>query len=210
MRNIFNTIVTTKRHREIGYCESSDFGKIELIALESSEKELIVSFNDYKDKKEFIAFEGHAYAKVNKSSYFGGMSREEEGSWAKKQGKFSERTAIKLLLELRKRFENTFSNVSSAKYILIDRTLYVQYCKLKDLAITVCGNMLFAHWISINIECHEGKENIKLNKSNFEKIVKAQYERWKQGNPKTKSIDGHTHSCFSKPTNVKWGEKFVA
>lgn len=209
MKKIFNSIVTTKRHRQIGYCEPSDFGTIELISLSPSEKELIVSFADYKDKKEFIAFKGHAYSKVNPSSYFGGMSKEEEEGWTKKQGKFSEKTAIKLVLGIRERFEKAYSNVSSIKYILIGKTLYVEYCKIKDLTITVCSNMLFANWISIDIECHGGKVNIKLNKRNFDKTVKTQFARWKQGNPEAKSIDGHTHSCFSKPTNVKWGEKLL-
>jgi len=135
MVKLFHTIVTTERHREHGYCEDSDFGKIELIELSPTEKNLIVSFQDYKHKKEFIEYEGCAYLKVGECSNFGGMSRDKEAIWIAKQGKFTRNSAITLMLELRKRFESSFSYVSSAKYILIGKTLYARYSKIKTLQL---------------------------------------------------------------------------
>lgn len=205
MKILFKTIVTSQRHREQGTFEDSDFGSIRLIELDPSEKELIVSFDEYKDKKEYIKVGNYVYSKMGGNPYLCGMSREDEDFWIAKQGKFSSNLAIRLMLTLRPKLENRFSGVDSVRYVLIGRTLYSRYCKIEDLNITVCGNMLFAHWISINIEAHGGKENIKLSKENFIKTVKEQKARWNDGNPNATSIDGHKHSCFSVPTNVKWG-----
>jgi len=208
MEKLFNTVMTTQRHREIGYCEDSDFATIELLKLNPEEKELIVSFNDYKSKKEYIKYKGYAYSKADSNSYLGGMSREDQKSWVDKQGKISEKYAIKLMLQIRERTIENFSCISSSSFILIGRTLYVRYSKISDLKITIGGNMIFAHWISINIENHSGKSDYKLSKKNFDKIVKKEKAHWDKGNPNTKNIIGRTHSCFSKPEKVKWGEKY--
>jgi len=81
--------------------------------------------------------------------------------------------------------------------------------ELEDLQIGVTGNMLFANWISIDIEpANENKSLYKLNKKNFDTVVKTEYARWKKGDPKTTNINGQTHSFFSKPTKVKWGELY--
>jgi len=48
-----------------------------------------------------------------------------------------------------------------------------------------------------------------LSKENFNKTVKEEYKRWMEGDPKTKNINGETHSCFAKPTNLKWGENYL-
>ena len=209
MEKIFHSPITTQRHRELGTCEDSDFATIELIELLPEEKVLIVSFEGYEKKREFIEFEGHAYSKMNAGSYFGGMSREDEAVWTKKQGKFSRKLAIKLLLTIREHIDNQFSCISSEKFILIGKTLYARYSKISDLTITICGNMSFAHWLSIDIEAHGNKTTVKLNKTNFDKTVKEQFARWKKGDPKATSIDGRMHSCFSKPLKVKWGEKYA-
>ena len=209
MEKVFHTVVTSERHREYGYCEKSDFGTIELFILQPHEKELIVSFTDYDHKEEFINFRGYAYRKFNKNSYFFGMSKDEQAEWGKKQGYFSKETAINLMLEFRKRMESQFSYVATGKYILIGKTLYARYSKLKDLVITSVGNTTFAHWISIDIEARPDLWHYKLSKKNFDKLVKEEYARWKKGDPKTTNIVGQTHSCFSKPTKVKWGKKYL-
>ena len=46
----FDTVVTTRRHREIGYCEASDFANITLDVIPVEEKKLIVAFSNYSGK----------------------------------------------------------------------------------------------------------------------------------------------------------------
>lgn len=210
MKTIFKSVITSERHRKIGFCEKSDFGHISLIELHPEEKELVVSFDEYDEKKEFIKYKNIIYSKLNKSSYLGGVSREDENEILKKQGKFSQQSALNLVLELRERLENWYSCVSSMRFLLISKTLYTNYCKEGELKITVCGNLSFANWLSINIEAeHGGKNNHNLNKKEFYKTVKEQYQRWLKNDPNTKSIDGKTLSLFSKPKNVKWGKDYL-
>jgi hypothetical protein len=128
MEKLFHTVITSRRHRELGYCEDSDFGKIELIKLKPEEKKLIVSFKDYNDKKEYIEHDGFAFIKTDSSCNFWGCSREKSQEILSKQGKFSEKSAINLMLSLRKRTEYDFSYVRSNTFLLIGKTLYEKYC----------------------------------------------------------------------------------
>jgi len=204
MTQIFQTTVTSKRHREIGYCEKSDFGTLDLWQLNKDEKKLIVSFKDYKKEVEYIEFKGTVYIKIHNDYRFQYMSREDDTLWTGKQGKFSVKSALKLVLDLRQKFEGSFSNVSSGSYILIGNTLYAEYCKRKDLAITVCGNLLFSCWLSIGIEAHAGKANIKLSKKSLDDTIRKEKARFdKAKGSQIGKVDNHV--SFSYPKNVKWG-----
>ena len=202
MIKIYNTTTTTIRHNDFGHCEESDFGTIELFVMPKVEKELIVSFKDYNKSKEFIKVGEMVYVKFDEESNVH-LSREEQANWLKKQGRFSADFARKFMVELRKK-ECSYSNAFSQSFILIEKTLYVKYCNIEKLNVTVCGNISFSHWISIDIESHGGKNNYPLRKSSFEKIVKEQHKLWVS----TKEIKGDGHSIFSKPTNIKWGENY--
>jgi hypothetical protein len=208
-RTIFTSPITSERHRKHGYCEKSDFGRIDLIELQAEDKQLIVSFKDYSGAIEFIEYKGFAFKKVGQRSGFGGMSRDEEGVWLKKQGKFSEKTALKLVLDIRERFESRYYPASSERYILIGKTLYVEYCKLKDLTITVAGNLLFSCWLSIDFESHGGKQTFKLNKKNFERVFKEQKARFEKAKPVKGAKVGDGHVNFSFPKQIVWGNKYI-
>lgn len=207
---IFKTIFTSKRHRELGYCEPSDFGSIELIRLRPEEKKLIVSFRDSENEPvtEYIEHKGIVYKKMGKSESIGHLSREEDTEQGKMQGKYTDRKAIALLLKLRERKRANFSGMSDDSYIIIGNTLYADYCELKSLTITVASNLAFSYWLSIDIESHGGKQQIKLNKKNFDRVVKTERKRFEDGKPKegTRRGDGHVH--FSCPVEVKWGERY--
>ena len=207
MKKLFHTVITSQRHRTAGFCEKSDFGVIDLFELEPSEKKLIVNFRPYSNEpiKEFIEHEGLAYVKMYS---FPRMGREAESVWLKKQGKFSNNTAIKLMLELREDIERSYSSVAGYSFILIGKTLYISYCPVKELSITVSGNLLFSCWLSINIESHTGKAQFKLNEKTFEKVVKEEKARFEKAKPKKGFNRGDGHVHFSAPVNVVWGDKY--
>jgi hypothetical protein len=208
-RVIFHTVYTSERHRTMGTCDSGDFGKIDLIQLDKEDKELMVSFRKYSDepKTEYIEHEGYAYKN------FGGkiahLSQEEEEKWSGKQGKFTPKTAIELMLIFRESKRRTFAHADDSSYILIGRTLYERYCKTEDLSITVCGNTMFSHWISIGIESHGGKVEYPLSKSKFKEIYKDRKQSFEDTRP-DKHFSGRadTHSHFSYPQQIKWGAKY--
>lgn len=207
--SIFFSVTTSERHRNIGYCEPSDFGSVELIQLSPEQKVLIASFRRYSNDPitELIEYNKFVYKKVSTDSYFCGMSKEEEKEWLKLQGKFTSKTAIKLVLELRRRSENTFTHLDNINFLLIGKTLYQRYCEINRLKITVCGNLLFSYWLSIDIEGeHGGKNNTPFSRKNFERVFKVQKERFESGKPKTKRGDGHV--AFGYPKNITWGEKY--
>jgi hypothetical protein len=204
MKKIFHTVLTTERHKKHGYCEAQDFGSLELIQLEPEEKKLIVSYDDNENHIEMIEHNGKAYVKITNNSLFIGFSKEEDKEIASKQGKYSPNTALKFILEMRERLDNSYSHASEESYILIGRSLYAEFCKKRELSITVCGNLLFSYWLSIDIEAkHGGKKNYKFSKESFEKVFRTEKKRFDEGKPKNKKGDGHV--SFSYPKNIKWG-----
>lgn len=204
MEKVFHTILTTKRHREIGYCESSDFAKIELVQMSPDEKNLVVSFNDNSEKFEFVEFNKEIYIKTKSLTHF---SRDEERAILKKQGKFNKQSVIKILLDLRERKESNFSGISDSKFLLIGKTLYERYCKKSELGITVCGNLMFSYWLSIDIEARNtNKVFYPLNAKSFERVFTSQKKRFDEGKPKKGVGDGHV--SFSYPTKIVWGDKY--
>lgn len=209
METIFKSPITTKRHKEHGFCEDTDFGQIELIELSPAEKKLIVSFMDYDEFEEFIEYKGCAFRRISKATRSLPFGQKEEVTWASKQGKFSRKTAVKLVLELRSSFDDDYSGARSQRIILIGRTIYVEYCKIKDLTITVASNMLFSSWITIDIESHPGKVTIELNKRNFEKVFKEQKARFEKDKPKKGQKVGDGDVRFSYPKQIVWGKDLI-
>lgn len=207
METLFHTVVTSERHRERGFCEVSDFGKIELIELQPEEKQLIVSFKDYRTEIEYIEHSGYAYKKIGVSGGIWGFSKEEEEKIISKQGKFSQKYVIEVILKLRARMERTFSGVGDENFILIGRTLYRRYSKIEDLNITTCGNCLFSHWLSVDIEAHGGKATFPLSKTSLKEVIKERKAYWESTKP-VNGTRGDGHSAFSQPLSVKWGKKY--
>lgn len=201
MIKIYNTTTTSSRHKDFGDCEESDFGTIELFVMSTDEKELIVSFKDYDKSKEFIKVGEMVYVKFDEESNVH-LSKEDQVSWLKKQGRFSVDFARKFMVELRKKNCSNYFPFSKT-FVLVGKALYIEYCNIENLNVTVCGNISFSHWISIDIENHGGKVNHPLHKSSFEKIVKEQHKLWV-----STKVKGDGHSIFSKPTNIKWGENY--
>lgn len=207
MKTLFHTVITTERHRERGFCEDSDFGKIELLELLPEEKQLVVSFKDYDKEIEYIEHDGYAYKKIGVSSGVWGFSKEEEEKIISKQGKFSQKYVLDLVLKIRARMERTFSCVGSASFILIGRTLYTRYSKIEDLNITTCGNCMFSHWLNVDIEAHGGKVTYPLSKTSLKEVVKERKAYWESTKP-VNGTRGDGHSIFSQPLSVKWGKKY--
>lgn len=209
-RTLFHSVTTTERHRKIGYCEPSDFGKIILYEVAPEDKQLIVSFKKYISDPmvEYVEFNGQAFRKIDTRNGLSGLSREDDKAWGKKQGKFSEQTAKQLVLKIREGADNRFSNAGSETFLLIGRTLYESYCPANKLSITVASNLLFSCWLSIDIESHGGKTEYKLSKSNFDKVFKAQKKRFEDAKPEKGKIKGDGHIGFSAPTQITWGEKY--
>lgn len=204
MKKIFNTPITSRRHRELGFCEENDFANLDLVSIPEEEKALIVKFKIDSTETEYIEFNNEVYIKINSDNNVFPFSREEDAEWIKKQGKFTEKECIKLMLKLREPMEKSYSCIDSKKYILIGRTLYYKYCKIEELNITVCGNLTFSCWLSIDIErTHDGKSNIPLTKTNLLKTIKEKKIAFNKA--KTNSFNVDNHISFSCPTNTKWG-----
>jgi len=209
---IFHSVTTSERHRKGGYCEPGDFGTVELIKLSPEEKVLIVEFKEYPTYPavEIVEYNKFAYLKVNKNTNFGGMSGEEAAKWGSLQGKFTDTTALKLVLEMRERAERqSYASAGDVHLLLIGRTLYQRYCEAKNIKITVCCNLSFSHWLSIDIEAaHSGKTNYSFNKKSFEAIFKREKARFEIGKPEKTRLKGDGHVSFSYPKNITWGEKY--
>ena len=176
IKEIFHTSFTTQRHRTRGDCESSDFATLRLLL---QDKENAIFYVETIEKKIY-RYKNYLYC--NKLNLH--FSREEEGKWLKKQGKFSIKTATELMLKIREGSRNTYSCAISNEFLLIGRTLYQRYCKVKNLCVNVCGNMLFGNWLSISVEpIHSGKKSTRLTKKNYNKII---VDSTKYYNEKTK------------------------
>jgi hypothetical protein len=202
MRLAHRTIATTRRHRELFYCEESDFAELKLFVLDKSEKKLIISTKE----DEFIAFEEMAYRKINSDYHFRGCSREESEEQISKQGRISEKIACKYISEERDSMNSNFSCISNANYILIGRALYYEYCKVSDLKITRCGNLLFGKWLSIDIEAeHCNKANFELTKESFKNVVKKAKEDFKSATASNKVGVMGIEGFLSIPKKVVFG-----
>ena len=205
---VFHSVITSERHRTLGYCENNDFGSIALINLSPDKKELIVAYQDDNKSHEYVSYNNKVYRKIIERNGITHFSREEEQKYQNLQGKFTVKTALGFVLEMRSRMEHSFSSPGEKSYLLIGRTLYYEYCKPKELTITVCGNLLFSCWLSIHFECHGNKITHKLNKPNFEKVLSAQKKRFEEARPAEGKRNGDGHVSFSHPTKIVWGENF--
>jgi len=168
-KEIFNTVFTSRRHRELGYCETSDFATIKLIYQDKEEANFYIKTNE----KVIYKYKNYLYCNVLLLPF----SRTEDKKWQEKQGKFRHKTAIQLMLDIRKGNRERFSCISNEEFLLIGRTLYQKYCKVNDLCVTICGNMLFGNWLSINIEPkHSNKTSTRLTVKSYNRIIKKQTE----------------------------------
>ena len=193
---VFHTPVTSGRHREIGYCEDTDFSTIKLFCQDKQDVSLYIETPD----KRLYEHKGNLYTNVLTLPF----SREEDAVFIKRQGRYSVKTAISLMLKIREKMEDSFSHVFDEEFILIGRTIYQRYCKVKDLCITVCGNMMFGNWWNVSIErVHDGKKSIRFSRKNYDRIVK-QETKYYYDNTREKHNDAGLHVEKVK----KWGNKF--
>lgn len=211
MNILYHTVVTSRRHREMGYCEESDFGGIELFQPEENEHELIVSFKGYSSDPvtEFVLInffdsgKDMVYRKVTKAVGLPHQSRDAQDAM---NYVFGENKAIQEMCRIRESMEYSFSCVANHRFVLIGRTLYQEYCKPEDLCIGVSGNILFSHWTSITIESRlRNMAYYPLSKENLKAVVKDRKKKWEDAKIEGR---GDGHSLFTKPTQVKWGNGF--
>lgn len=97
MRTLYHTVITSARHRRLGFCHTSDFGEISLIELPQHKKQLVISFVYGGVKQEFIKHEGFIYSRVNN---FIKVGKDEEVNFLSKQGRYCPRAVIDILLEV--------------------------------------------------------------------------------------------------------------
>lgn len=203
MIQIFKTPVVSQRHVELGFCENSDFATIELSVAEPVEVEFIFShlsedIPPIPATKKVIKYNRYYYQNILRLPF----SRDDDKFWMKKNGKFSTKTAINLMLKIRESHCNQYSCVYDSYFILIGRTLYQRWCKIKDLCITTTGNMLFGQWFSIDIESrHCNKINILLTKKNYFKALNKAKKYFNKNKVKGREKE----QFFSYPKSLKWG-----
>ena len=197
-QELFHTILTSSRHRTSGFCEDSDFASIKLFYQDKEEAEFYLETNK---KKKIYRYNNYLYRNILTLPF----SREEDSKWLKKQGRFSSKVAISLMLKIREQETKSFSVVSDKEFLLIGRTLYQRYCKVKDLCVTTCGNMLFGNWLSVNIEpVHSGKGSTRLTKKSYNRIVKRQTNFY---NKNTRENHGDAGLHIEKIK--RWGTCFI-
>ena len=152
--------------------------------------------------KKVIKYNGYYYHNILRLPF----TREEDNLWMKRNGRYTKKTATELMLKIRESHCNSFSGVYDDFFILIGRTLYQRWCKVKDLSVTTCGNMIFGQWFSVDIEStHHGKANTLFNKKNYYKIL----DKAKKYFNKSKTKGREKEQYFSFPKSLKWGKTFV-
>lgn len=206
---IFKSVVMSRRHVEIGTCEDSDYGTVELICLPEDEKELIVSFKDGDKKHEFIEFGGMVYAMMNEVPR---ISRADSESLMATQGRMKAKTAIGIALRIRNSMANSFTHPGNETLLLVGKTLYRKFGTHDKLVVNTCGNLMFSYWLSVNIEYdNPNKQSYPCHKSSFERVVKESRKLFNKdkplpGSPKLGGMADHV--SFTYPTSVKWGPKY--
>ena len=184
-QKLFHTIYTSSRHRELGLCEDSDFASINLFSQTKEEADFYLETGE----KRIYRYKNYLYCNILVLPF----SRKEDKKWLKKQGRFSTKMAIAFMLEIRKQVRQKYSTVYDREFLLIGRTLYQRYCKVKDLCVTVCGNMLFGNWLSVAIEpVHGGKNSTRLTKKSYKRITEKQIKFYHR-NTKTRHEDAGLH-----------------
>jgi len=196
MKELYKTNLVSRRHKEMGYCEAGDFSIISLISLTDEEAPLICNIKGFHLNQSLRLFKGYYYSDWDKWN--------NKFILKEKQGRLTEKTAIKLMVELRKKAEEETSFYPAPyrqEYILIGKRIYKKWCKKSELFITQCGNMMFSSWWSLDIETrNENKKCVLFNKKNFEKELKEAREYYAKHKSKTR---GDGHNSFSYP-KIKW------
>lgn len=170
MKTIYFSRTVSERNIKHGYFEKNDFGEIEIVNLNKENAEACIEITESGEKKKMIRLLGKEYITSDIILHF---SREEEASWLKKQGHWTEKTCRALGVAIRKGCDCYYPAENKILY-LWGKTLYQPLCKVNELSITECGNTLFGDWWSIDIEPHhQGKGNTKFSKDKFLKVLKA-------------------------------------
>lgn len=196
---LYHTILTSRRHKDSGYCEDSDFGKIELIQASNEEAPIYCTIIDYQLNQELRLFGNDFYGdydRWNHKKYFDG-----------RQGKFSEKSAIAEMVKIRSESEadTSWTSARTMKYLLVGRKLYVHYCKRRQLVINQTGNTLFGDWWTLDVETpNPNLKSVPFNRKNFEREL-AKTKRWLTEKGCFKREKFH----FSYP-KIKWPPKPIA
>lgn len=192
METIYKTTTISDRHIRRGACEDGDFGEIVLVEASEQEAPLICNIKDYKINQTLRLFQGSYYSDFDRwnNKFF----------FAEKQGRLTKNTALTLMVEERKQTSSSsFYPAHNAKYIIVGRRIYREWCKKADLKITQTGNTLFGDWWSLDVEpYHVNKSNISFSKKNFDRIL-AQRKKWIAKKNKNRA----TKIYFSYP-KIKW------
>ncbi len=195
MKELYHTVLTSRRHIELGYCEEMDFGTIKLMQVSEAEAPLICVIKDYHLNQEI---------RLLGNKYYTDMTMWDKGNkiFKEKQGRLTEKTAIRLMVTERQEAEKRdsfYPAPSRPTYILIGRHIYEYYCDKKDLCVTQTGNTIFGDWWTLDVEPrHVNKNNILFNKKNFErKLEEATKFVEKRNKNRKKEI------YFSHP-KIKW------
>lgn len=200
MELLYKTVILSRRHLKVGYCEDKDFGEITLIRTTEEEAPLICNIKDYKLNQTLRLFKGYYYSdwdKWDNQFYF-----------KEKQGKLTDKTVVALMVKLREKEDSpskSFSYVPRYKYIIVGKRIYKRWCKKSELYITQCGNMMFSSWWTVDIETmNPNKSHVRFNKKNFEKELKDARKYYNERRGKR----GDNHDSFSCPI-IKWFNEYL-
>jgi hypothetical protein len=190
-QEIYHTVTVSDRHRDMGYCGSNDFGSIKLVQVAEDEAPTICIIKDTGINQNLKLFNGFYYVD---ETYHDKLFKE-------KQGRLTTKTAIRLMVELRKQ-QSSFSYMSNLEFILVGKRIYKQYCKKSEMKITQCGNTLFGDWWSLDVEYkHVNKSNIPFTRKNFDRIL-TKTKKWID----SKNTNRQKQIHFSYP-KIKWSNQ---
>ena len=196
MENLYHTLLVSDRHKKLGYCETSDFGKIALNELSEEEAPLICTIKDFQEIDNLRLFRGNYY-----TDNYTHMSSSicAKDIFKRKQGRLTPTKAIELMITLRYKSEGSFSYVPNYEYALINKHLYVKLCSKGRLVISQCGNILFGDWWSLDVETSNvNKRYVRFNKKNFDYELE-EAKKWIDEKNKGRNESIH----FTYPS-IKW------
>jgi len=183
---LYHTTIVSGRHEKHGYCEDGDFSKIILTRATEEDAPLICNIKDFQLNQTLRLFKGY---------YYGDFDRWNHTFYFKdKQGRLTDKTAIALMVELRKK-ETTYYPTRGKHYLIVGKRIYVRWCKKSELKITQTGNTMFGDWWTMDIESATG---LSFTKKNFNKEL-DKTKRWVEKKNKGRKKKIH----FSYP-RIKW------
>jgi len=193
MEVIYRSPITSERHQKYLYCEDGDFAEIQVIRLQEGEAPLTHVID-------------HGLGKIRRVRRWNGMyihDLEFDGdqTWGPKQGKFTKNVLAEFFRDKRDHNRGYYP-VFSRTYYVIGNTIYVEWCKVKELAVTQTGNLIFGDWWSMSVEPDYGKPNYpRLTPENYRKAIKEGQKRVDEANT-DKPYKRH-HFTYDKVRFVK-------